>query len=104
MTKDNACGAAMEIARSLVQDEFHIVSALGNDADIDGAMLLVDTLIEEARTDATRLLSESQAHNAKLEAQVERMREALTLVYDSTAVLNHLPPESLDIICDALKP
>ena len=77
MTKDNACGAAMEIARSLVQDEFHIVSALGNDADIDGAMLLVDALIAEARTDADRLLAESQAQNVKLEAQVERMRQAL---------------------------
>ncbi len=32
------------------------------------------------RTDATRLLAESQAHNAKLEAQVERLRETLSLI------------------------
>jgi len=76
MTKDNASGTGMEI---------------------EGVRVML-------RSEHERLLAESQAHNAKLEAQVERMREALKLVYDSTAVLNHLPPESLDIICAALKP
>lgn len=35
-------------------------------------------------------------------AQLETARKALELVHDSTAVLNHLDPEQISVIADAL--
>lgn len=67
MTKDNASGAGMETVAFLVDVAEHCDNPDWNPQD---------ELVR--RTDATRLLAESQTHNAKLEAQVERMQQALT--------------------------
>lgn len=41
--------------------------------------------------------------NAHLIAAAPDLLEALELIHDSTAVLNHLPPENLRFICEAIK-
>lgn len=57
----------------------------------------------KAELDSYRRGASAEAHQADRErAKVAKLREALKLVADSTAVLNHLPPESLEFICAAL--
>jgi|ERR1044071_3252548 hypothetical protein len=74
MTKDNASGAGMKHIKSW-RDRLPCPFA---EADAWDRLTAALSEISDLRTDATRLLAESQAHNAKLEAQVERMREALS--------------------------
>jgi hypothetical protein len=80
MTKDNASGAGIRFPFERIES--------------NGVVL-----VEKA--DATRLLAESQAHNAKLEAQVERLREALEQL-----IACHDEPScpALDVARAALKP
>jgi len=101
MTKDNASGAGMELpplgfwALALTTEQRGYVIAYA----------------QLACTDATRLLAESQAHNAKLEAQVERLREALDVAKDALDHYQHggsnyrvIAANALAKISAALKP
>ncbi len=89
MTQDNASGAGMEtfyinlLLRIDVEREQVAEAVAANMASTLLGFRNANThLIAKSvsRTDATRLLAESQAHNAKLEAQVERLRETLSLI------------------------
>lgn len=78
MTKDNASGAGMELpplgfwALALTTEQRGYVIAYAQLACTDST---------------TRLRAESQAHNAKLEAQVERLRSALDRLLDSYTLM-----------------
>jgi len=78
MTKDNASGAGMETVAWRYIDARGHFRYRGYVANFDQEYRLLKPIELVRRTDATRLLAESQAHNANLEAQVERMREALS--------------------------
>jgi hypothetical protein len=92
MTKDNASGAGMRL-----QQRLKTASQMSDDV----SYLTVNATDLKAVLDATRLLAESQAHNAKLEAQVERLREALEQL-----IACHDEPScpALDVARAALKP
>ena len=86
MTKDNASGAGMGLPP--LPERFglwHYEDAAGTKLGEPEAIFNSDQLFafgRAAQADATRLLAESQAHNAKLEAQAERLREALQVLCD----------------------
>jgi len=87
MAKDNASGAGMEPTVIPMNGNYELRRQAGRfqhwNLFLNGEQLrpitrfegdFIDAALEAGRTDATRLLAESQAHNAKLEAQVERLR------------------------------
>jgi len=67
--QDNANGAGMEPIEQQFKNAFRATGYVTNGQAWE--------LADAAQSIATRLLAESQEHNAKLEAQVERFRQAL---------------------------
>jgi hypothetical protein len=112
MTKDNASGAGMEPQAWGVYAEVDGVMTIQypvafsqEDAEIHALMYSgCETEVSELvrRTDATRLLAESQAHNAKLEAQVERLR--MLIVDDAYAMSFQTFGQYRTALLAALKP
>jgi hypothetical protein len=95
MTKDNASGAGMETLAHLYRDSEG--NAIASTKVETPFLTLEHELV--SRTDATRLLAESQAHNAKLEAQVERLRallaEYLDIREEAASIDDVLPEQSV---------
>jgi len=96
MTKDNASGAGMETVCHLYASDEDALKKSGACTVYELEQqfcFLPDERFAELvrRTDATRLLAESQAHNAKLEAQVERMRQALVDCIEDLDYLSKAP-------------
>jgi len=95
MTKDNASGAGMETVARI-----RSVAAGADGVRIKwcGPFAAIGEELVR-RTDATRLLAESQEHNAKLEAQVEQMRALLTEYLDirdeAASIDDVLPDQSI---------
>jgi len=85
--QDNASGAGMDLHAWIMNIPCAEVDANAEWSDRRIAYKMghqhARHVAAELALDATRLLAESQAHNAKLEAQVERMRGDLKLIAES---------------------
>jgi hypothetical protein len=111
MTTDNASGAGMERIRQALEgceatqgaDKPYEVYAefrgeLAKACHQEAMRSLLD-----AHDDATRLLAESQAHNAKLEAQVERLRQGLWDVYAALGCDTDGDPTPVALVSDIVE-
>ena len=89
--QDNASGAGMEPIEQQFKNAFRATGYVTNGQAWE--------LADAAQSIATRLLAESQEHNAKLEAQVEQMRALLTEYLDirdeAASIDDVLPDQSI---------
>jgi hypothetical protein len=79
MTTDNASGAGMAPPKMPSDEKLYDVACDFDECKtysdiVNFAKCVIEQRDAQWSVNATRLLAESQAHNAKLEAQVERMR------------------------------